>query len=283
MYQLNRHNQQSSCSDLNNFFRKTLSSKYCEEVFCNPDLSNVKIPTKESTQDDIMVNLAIQFTRFNKDPRDSTFTKMTCNAKGVNYINSKIRRVNVAGCALITYSNFLVIVFTGTYNRATALIDEDYKQVPAWNINRGYMHSGFKHYYDGMSNDILNYVTTYRVRNPSNKIYITGISLGGAMASICGYALYAAKIDTNVITFASPRVFNPRAANHINKRVNIVRWNNSSDIVPSLPPAIYKYDDEPIYYQHVGNSMQFTRNWYSYYKNHVLSYAIHFDILQLTQ
>lgn len=265
--------------NLNDFTTNMISEDYCNQSFCHQSFDDMSIPQQPKTTETKLLALSIQFTRFNMGKDKNKFKEETCRAKKVTFINSSFKCRPVAGCCILTYPDYTIIVFTGTYNKTTADVDIEFEQIPAWNITNGCMHKGFKEYYDGMSCQIQNYFLSNK---PAN-IYCTGISLGGAIASICSYSLSSINIESKTITFASPRVFNPRASNHINKHGSkITRIENSSDIVPTLPPSIVPTgNDTGIYYQHVGISSCFTKNWYSYYFNHVLAYAIHFNLIKV--
>lgn len=130
--------------------------------------------------------------------------------------------------------------------------------------------------------------------NKNASIYITGHSLGAALATIA--AMDIAVIDLaqqdkiknpiNLYTFASPRVGDNIFAKAFNEfiseeRINAFRFANSEDIVPKIPfPVWFKagldFDDNPILeltrssfntitggifdkdYQHVGEPIYFT-------------------------
>lgn len=91
---------------------------------------------------------------------------------------------------------------------------------------------------------------------PSNlisgkKIYLTGHSLGGALASLCAFDLRSKfrELDENSIesyTFGSPRVGNIGFSLAYNRKIPCTyRFVNNDDIVPSIPQVLFLY-------RHVG-------------------------------
>jgi hypothetical protein len=72
------------------------------------------------------------------------------------------------------------------------------------------------------------------------KVFVTGHSLGGALATLCAVRLQKDKYGSPVVyTFASPRVGNDKfqAAFRLTHR----RWVNQNDLVTQLPPEIFGY------------------------------------------
>src|SRR5262249_49759647 len=72
------------------------------------------------------------------------------------------------------------------------------------------------------------------------KVFVTGHSLGGALATLCALRLQKDGHGSPVVyTFASPRVGNDKfqAAFRLTHR----RWVNQNDLVTQLPPEILGY------------------------------------------
>jgi hypothetical protein len=102
--------------------------------------------------------------------------------------------------------------------------------------------------------------------NPAGRkrVYVTGHSLGGAMASIGAYVMHAAPYDIRieqVVTFASPKpgdgafqtAYQQIFPTHI-------RYENYDDLVPLLPPAddlISAVTDIPL----IGDLFRQAENW----------------------
>jgi hypothetical protein len=82
---------------------------------------------------------------------------------------------------------------------------------------------------------------------PDSKVYVTGHSLGGALASVAAASLHYAGLSPELVcTFGEPRVFNRILAFQFDRglKPKMLRFVNNDDIVPEVPL--------PIRYQHVG-------------------------------
>ena len=86
------------------------------------------------------------------------------------------------------------------------------------------------------------------------KIWLTGHSLGGALATLCAYRLHKQGVPVRgVITIGSPRVGNPAFANDFNSMFGAksTRWVDDDDFVTQIPPEL----GGPLEYRHVGSSI----------------------------
>ena len=95
--------------------------------------------------------------------------------------------------------------------------------------NGGKVHRGFKEALEEVWSNLLPYIR--RLRDKGCKIWITGHSLGAALATLCAARYGSAQ---GVYTFGSPRVGNK--AFKINFKVKIYRFVNNHDIVARVPP-----------------------------------------------
>jgi len=173
--------------------------------------------------------------------------------------------------------NIVVLSFTGTYNKATWLVDFDYIQknpVEINNYTNGMkIHGGFWDFYLSIQNELLDLLSKYV--DCKTQILITGISLGGAMSSICALDLYkrklsnCVKLNNNVhYSFESPRVFNNVAQQKYDSlNMSTYRIINGSDIVPVVPFPIMPPDSET--FTHVSTQIYFNTNMGNYFDNHV--------------
>jgi pimeloyl-ACP methyl ester carboxylesterase len=104
----------------------------------------------------------------------------------------------------------------------------------------GMVHTGF---YDATSAIIAAVAAAVKRLNPTGAkpVYVTGHSLGGAMASIGACIMQAAPYDieiAQVVTFASPKPGDGAFQAAYQKVItNQVRYENYDDLVPLLPPA----------------------------------------------
>lgn len=87
------------------------------------------------------------------------------------------------------------------------------------------------------------------------KIWMTGHSLGGALATLCAYRLEKQGIPVKgVITMGSPRVGNPAFANDFNSMfgASSTRWVDEDDLVSQVPPSLPSTLGPVLDYKHVG-------------------------------
>ena len=140
---------------------------------------------------------------------------------------------------------------------------------------------------------------TNGVVTDQTKIFITGHSLGGALASMAMLQIVTlTELKPTTYTFASPRTGNPIFAKHFDN-LECFRVVNSEDIVPTLPLATGRFIGEEIFemmseqqrdgveslrafvgsfasrwhqvYEHVGEPLYFTKQKGSISLNHNMS------------
>ncbi|MCG7406610.1 lipase family protein [Paenibacillus sp. ACRRX] len=114
-------------------------------------------------------------------------------------------------------------------------------------------HRGFTDIYSSARNGII---STISKLSPDKTLYITGHSLGGALATLCAVDI-AANTTCNspyLFTFGSPRVGDPAFTKAFASYVlNTYRIANHFDVVPHAPPTIYKLPkrEKRYYYHHI--------------------------------
>jgi len=152
------------------------------------------------------------------------------------------------------------------------------------------VHEGFFGAYTEMKNELLSAITTFytaaSAQNRSTTLYITGHSLGAAVAllAVADLLLYSSArsllTDVRCYAFAAPRVGNNAFVNAILDLVKTEKsvlkefavFANGDDIVPSVPLAVQPNLDKPetpwLYAQFPLNT--FSANWGSWTHNHTL-------------
>lgn len=136
-------------------------------------------------------------------------------------------------------NDMLVLSFRGTQ------LDEwedvrTHLNIPLCHANYGRVASGYHEAYLGVAADIHLALDDY----PELPLYITGHSLGGALATIATFDLHTERLAA-CYTFGSPKVGDDDFDRSLN-RVPIYRVVNCTDIIPRLPFAIFGY-------KHVGD------------------------------
>jgi len=131
----------------------------------------------------------------------------------------------------------------------------------------GWVHDGFDDAYetmvDAMHASIQNLVT----RHPVERLIVSGHSLGGALATLIFADLaYGETLPAGIrkicCTFGAPRVGNETFRNCIEAGdVEIVRFENIGDIVPTMPPK----------FLHVGQLVELNFDLGSALSNHRMS------------
>ena len=153
---------------------------------------------------------------------------------------------SINACLVGQNADGIIVAFRGTLPPSLKVPEsllnwlEDFFDIPKTAPNvPGEVHSGF---YDATMSIIAGVATAMQNLNPSpsKKIFVTGHSLGGAMASIGAYILsqtYHLPIQ-QVITFASPRPGDTDfRIGYQSVIINQVRYENHDDIVPLVPPS----------------------------------------------
>ena len=127
-----------------------------------------------------------------------------------------------------------------------------------------YVHGGFykqlhnENMYNNLKEEIIKLINDYS----DYKIYVTGHSLGGALATLFGYELSNdIENKVNIISFASPRVGDNafKKSFNIKSNINHLRVTNHRDIVTAFPFINYK---------HVGCNLSLYDNSYELFKNY---------------
>ena len=113
----------------------------------------------------------------------------------------------------------------------------------------GKVHHGFKHELDKLWPSI-----TKTLESNPGKFYVTGHSLGAAMATIAASRLQD-KVTT-LITFGSPRVGDADFVKNVN--IEHYRVQNNNDAVTKMPFWImgYRHHGEIVYMNHYGEIRQ---------------------------
>ena len=120
-------------------------------------------------------------------------------------------------------------------------------------IEWGSVHTGFNQTVDSIWTDLENMIEETHIENPT--IWLTGHSLGGAMALITAVKLTISKIGipAGIITFGQPAVGDPIfcVAFEQNLGSRMFRVVNCSDEVPNQPPG-YVHTGRLMYFEHRG-------------------------------
>eukprot|EP00668_Euglena_longa_P012500 GGOE01014955.1.p1 GENE.GGOE01014955.1~~GGOE01014955.1.p1 ORF type:complete len:1132 (+),score=268.54 GGOE01014955.1:77-3472(+) len=110
------------------------------------------------------------------------------------------------------------------------------------------VHKGFYAAWKALRVEMLQKLAEAVDESGTCKIYISGHSLGGAIATLAAYEVSRAYPDHQVVlyTFGSPRVGNVEFCRYFDKQVPCMwRIENEKDVVPTVPPTT-------AFYHHAG-------------------------------
>jgi len=168
-----------------------------------------------------------------------------------------------AQCYILINPEMLVIAFRGTEVKERSDIWADIK---IWKTKRGkrkgLVHTGFKDELDKIWPDVLNYMR----ENTDKKLYMTGHSLGGAMATIAASRVLPAQANHNaryaapleeIYTFGAPRAGNEDFVQTL--KFPHHRLQNNNDVVCRVPSVLlgYRHQCNSIYLNHNGHVKTF--------------------------
>jgi triacylglycerol lipase len=207
------------------------------------------------------------------DNNDGTFIvprnyQMSSSIKAASFIGVEER------FGFILESNDrIILAFRGTNTGSDWISDVIARQNPFVFVRDvGLVHRGFLDIYRSARKQILASLS----KLPSHKqLYITGHSLGGALATLCAVdvALNTKFKAPVVYSYASPRVGSPTFASRFNNlNSNCHRFYNQYDLVPQLPTILYKSPktDRIYYYLHVKKGIELSFQKGSVSANHAI-------------
>lgn len=148
-----------------------------------------------------------------------------------------------------------VLAFRGTEPDELSDILADLNAIPRGAMTHGLVHSGFRNELDKIWEDIVKH---HGKSHQKKKLYVTGHSLGAAMATIATSRLEETREVEQLTTFGSPRVGTRKFVKNICTPHN--RYVNNNDIVTKVPLFImgYKHHGNLQYINFYGNVRKMT-------------------------
>ena len=125
---------------------------------------------------------------------------------------------------------------------------------------RGRVHRGFLDGWQSVEKQVVYYLR--RWWTPETKLWVTGHSLGGALAAIATISLETQGFQVSgLYTFGQPRVADWRMVNAMNRCLGdrLFRYVNNNDIVPLIPPQIIPWVPTRVY-GHMGQFRYFNES-----------------------
>ncbi|MCY9530213.1 MULTISPECIES: lipase family protein [Paenibacillus] len=151
-------------------------------------------------------------------------------------------------------SHRIIVVFRGTRTFKDNESDQDLYQIPYPFVpESGRTHRGFTCIYHSARVALIRELSKLFT---SKTLFVTGHSLGGALAVLAAYDIAVNTPFTKpiVYTYGSPRVASPTFASKFDLTVkNSIRIVNIHDIIPTLPERSYPppFTKDGITYEHV--------------------------------
>jgi predicted lipase len=147
--------------------------------------------------------------------------------------------------------NAIILSFRGSSNIQNWIINLSFNQIAYSRCSNCKVHNGFYTGYNTVKATIISQIQALKALHRDAKIYITGHSLGGAIA-----VLAAPDIKDNfgaiagLLSFGEPRVGNSEFASWFGSVTTHTRVIHYGDIVPHLPPQVngYLHDGTEIWY-----------------------------------
>ena len=157
---------------------------------------------------------------------------------------------NGAQCYIVWNDTNAVICFRGTEPKEMSDIKADLNAIQRQGLhNKGDVHGGFQ----GEINKLWDLIVEKIDELKNHKIYITGHSLGGAMATICAKRLQEQQVEVQCLyTYGSPRVGDRRWVKSL--QIPHYRFQNNNDVVCKVPFWImgYRHHGKNVYIGYNG-------------------------------
>lgn len=200
-----------------------------------------------------------------------TFEKVELTLRDrIRQILQHKHRVTVYSGIALTSSDHNILVFRGTQTQAEWLKNINAKQVTYISPSGqayGEVHKGFLESLQQLQPSLT---AIAQQLDPSIPCYVTGHSLGAAIATLAAFELVQIapqlKDRIQLYAFAGPRVASPTFAKFYSQFIpNAYRIVNASDTVPLIPPVNLGNT-----YMHVGQEWSFLTQFGDTLLNHVV-------------
>ena len=174
--------------------------------------------------------------------------------KELGFTGHKFFENDGAQCHAVWDKEQYVLCFRGTEPTELSDLLADLNAIPRGSMTHGWVHSGFRGELDKLWDAIVDHLNKHQ----GKKLYITGHSLGAAMATIACSRIEEFRKVEQLTTFGSPRVGTRKFVKHI--QTPHKRLVNNNDVVTKVPLWImgYKHHGELTYINFYGNIRKLT-------------------------
>lgn len=175
--------------------------------------------------------------------------------KKLGYTGHQFFEVDGAQCHAVWNKEEYVLAFRGTEPDEITDVLADLNAIPRGAMTHGLVHSGFRNECDKVWEKIVKH---HGKGHQNKKLYITGHSLGAAMATIATSRFEEEMKVEQLTTFGSPRVGTRQFVKHIETKH--LRFVNNNDLVTKVPLWLmgYKHHGELQYINFYGNIRKLT-------------------------
>ena len=162
--------------------------------------------------------------------------------------------VDGAQCHAVWNKEEYILCFRGTEPDELSDVLADLNAIPRGSMTHGWVHSGFRNELDKLWEQLVEHMNTHQKK----KLYVTGHSLGAAMATIATSRIEEFRGVEQLTTFGSPRVGTRGFVKHI--KTPHKRVVNNNDIVTRVPLWLmgYKHHGDLTYINFYGNVRKLT-------------------------
>lgn len=165
------------------------------------------------------------------------FSRLACRLAGFH--SFKAVSGKKAFCIAAWNDAFCIIAFRGTQLRSAAALKDLYTDLNAKPVEHpggGRVHRGFLRAFEEIEPDLALLLTELRFEHPEIKIWVTGHSLGGALAAL----LYSRFPDCEgLYLFGAPRVGDAEFSDYFAGKP-VFRIERVKDPIPRLPLDVAK-------------------------------------------
>ena len=174
--------------------------------------------------------------------------------KELGFTGHKFFEEDGAQCHAVWNKETYVLCFRGTEPDEISDVLADLNAIPRGAMTHGWVHSGFR----GELDKLWDLVSEHQKKHEGKKFYITGHSLGAAMATLATSRFEEYTKVEQLTTFGSPRVGTRKFVKNIS--TPHMRFVNNNDIVTKVPLWImgYKHHGELQYINFYGNIRKLT-------------------------
>jgi triacylglycerol lipase len=174
-------------------------------------------------------------------------------------------------CFILESEDAVIVSFRGTQTDPDWIADAEIfqKAFPYCN-SKPLVHGGFLSVYESMREGLFE---TLNQLSPSKTLFVTGHSLGGAIAALFSLdcALNTSFSSLYMYSYGAPRVGDEAFAKEYNEHVPAsIRFVNLADLVTFVPPAkvVAPISKKTWYYKHTQTPSRFILREGSIVKNH---------------